>query len=118
MDKSYAEISFGRVIKDKIGKPLENKKYAIYHWEFDNGKRILNPGFIITDISLEYLMGYLEGSLLNKQLGEFYLYNGISNVSRQGFFPKCEFTQLDDSELEELVKGVKKINKILIKTII
>jgi hypothetical protein len=116
MEEPYTEISFGRTIKNMKGEIIKKNKYAIFHWTFNQIRRF-DP-FIKTEVTLDYLKGYLDGSLLEKQIKEIYIYNGISSKVREGFFPKCEFSPLNKRELEKLVSENSKLSIEIIKNIV
>lgn len=103
MGEPYTEISFGRVIKDHLGKIVKGKKYAIYHWTIDGIHRTLEPGYIRTNMSFDYLAGYIEGSLGGISNEKIQLFNGISKEHQDGYWLKCKFAPLKKEELGELV---------------
>lgn len=96
------ELSFGKI----IGRELDHSSelnYVIFHNIFNSGK-LFDPGKNIIGVSYDALVGYLQGASFGKLKKEFHLYNGISNATRNGFYPKLDFAGLDQNELEKLLE--------------
>ena len=98
--KHYQELSFAKLDKDMYGKKVEANKYALFHSTFNTGL-LGDPGRVLVNISEDYLMGYLEASLISSAGQDLFLYNGISTVARNGAYPKCKFSRIEDSKIEE-----------------
>ncbi len=115
MEEPYTELSFGKVIKDDMGEIVKGEKYAVYHWTIDKEYRTLEPGCIRTNMSFDFLAGYIEGSLRGISNEKIQLFNGISKEHQNGYSPCCKFAQLKKEELEELVSKIYSDSSDLLK---
>ena len=100
----YRNLSFGKLIKDINGSPVEVEKYAIYHTTHCTRKRV-DPKHIKIGVSKEYFKGYLTcfSYLIKSSDEEITIINGISPVTKGDSYPNCEFSPLEKKELEDLV---------------
>ncbi len=62
-----------------------------------------DPGKALTGINYDVLKGYLEGASVGKPKNSLNFYNGVSEVARNGFYPKLDFSNLNQGELEKLL---------------
>ncbi len=104
--KYHEELSFGKV-EGKEG------KYALFHRGYGSG----SFGRVFAEINYDRLMGYLDGASFGKAKKEFFLYNGVSSVAREGLFPDLEFWRLESAELEKLLEDSGLSKKFSIKDI-
>jgi len=97
----HEELSFGKIGENKSGIKFQNN-YVLFHQIFGS-KFLMNPGKVLVGIGYDYLCGYLEGASIGKSNKEFYIWNGISNITRNGCYPNVEFLPLEKGELEKLL---------------
>jgi len=103
MDESEyrEELSFAKIGENKSHFKFPDD-YVLFHQTF-NSRFIVNPGKILVGINYDKLCGYLEGASVGKSTNQIFLFNGISNSTRNGWYPNVEFLRLDKSELEKLM---------------
>lgn len=108
MDEVYEELSIAEFEGEAFNQFKINKenKYAFAHHIYNKGP--FSPSIVEIGLSYQELVGYLKGATLGKKPNkEIFVYNGISSVARNGFFPGAEFYSLSGKDLEELLLVTK-----------
>ena len=89
-------------------------KYALSHQTYGE---VMSPGKVLANISWDRLIGYVEGANLGKNKKSFFMYNGISSVARNGFFPDLKFFPLEDKDLTKFLEQAGLDRKFSLKEI-
>jgi hypothetical protein len=114
LENSNEELSFGKVGKNASEQEY-SQEYALFHLKKGPSRK----GRDWVGISYKDLKFYLGGASLGKssQIEKFYLFNGISEATKDGMYKDVEFLPLEESELFKLIEEADIPDKLKIKTI-
>jgi hypothetical protein len=109
---SYDELSFGKIGKKYKTSKKSPQKYIIFRLKSSPPRDEDD----LLNIDYDALRNYLRGACFGKRGRGISLYNGISNVVRDGF-PIETILPLEPSELEKLIQDANIPLRLKIKTI-
>ncbi len=112
-ENSLEELSFGKIGKNKSGQKYPYK-YALFHLKT---APVWIPRELVGTIDYNTFVGYIRGAYFGKFPDDLFLFNGISEATRDNLYAGVEFLPFEETELQKLIKDAEIPERFKIRAI-